>query len=693
MTSRILVCFPTSDALGLRAEAAQLALGLAARGDDVIAVGASGPWRHLLRAARVTAADLPWPCDERRLSRALQDFDPQIVHAFGAYIAHSVLPLAVLIGAGAVATLGHDDLARINPALFRTASAVFVQCDYLREQVARRLPALPVITTGYLLSPDDGTFIPRNRFLAAELGVEEDAPVVLMADRYNGSEADVALALIEAMPQISHHLPELQAVIVGDGLRLAELESAALEVNEQLGRRAVLLPGYREDIRQLLSLATVALGSGRFAMEAIGAGVALVAAGAAGMIGTFTPDTAQVAGFTCCGKHGKLDPISARALAAEVIGLFAYPQYRERFAAEDQAAVLAQMERTTRTAQIAAYYQPTAPLGVLTRAPHHLALVLPDDLRSLLFTLPAVTALRAQYPLARLTLIAAPAHRRLLQAIDLGQVVLEKPGTLREWPALLRALLKPRADVCVTCTDHVGDYAITTASLAPHRVGFADGRGSLALSDPIHVRIAESPARMTQLLHALGVAHAMPVPPPELPPAIRELMDLTLVALGVEPTDGFILLSQVAPAGRAWPDSAWIALTRLLGETCPETVLVHDEHGISLLTAPESAVPVTDSLMLAALLARASLVVAPDDSVLHLADLLGVPAIGLFGPTAPRDCRLPNEYSRSLYHQAFCRPCRGEECVEQRCLRAISPAEVEAAITQILAAYRLPAAS
>lgn len=688
MASRILVCFPTSDALGLRAEAAQLALGLAARGDEVIAVGASGPWRHLLRSARVMADDLPWPCEERRLSRALHDFDPQIIHAFGAYIAHSVLPLTMLIGAGGVATLGHDDLAHLIPAHFRTASAVFVQCDYLREQVARRLAHLPVITTGYLLSPDDGHYIPRNRFLAAELGVEEDAPVVLMADRYNGSEADVTMALIEAMPQIANHLPDLQAVIVGDGLRLAELEGAALEVNERLGRRAVLLPGYREDIRQLLSLATVAVGSGRFAMEAIGAGVALVAAGAAGIIGTYTPDTAQVAEFTCCGKHGKLDPITARALAAEVIGLFAYPQYRERFAAEDQAAVLAQMERTARTAQIAPYYERTAAMGLLTRTPHHLLVVLPDTLRELLFALPAIAALRAQYPLARLTLVVAAAHRRLLQSLDLGQAMLEKPAALRDWPAFLRNLLRPRADVCVTFSDAGRDYGITAATTAPHRVGFAEGHGSLMLSDPIHARGSESPGRNAQLMRALGVGEGAPVPPFNLPPEIRELMDLTLMSLSIEPTDGFLLLSQPAMDNRAWPASAWAGLLRLLGEDCPEALLTLDERGLGLPGTPDSAIPIRDSLMLAALLARASLVVAPDDSVLHLADLLGVPTIGLFGPTAPQECRLPNPHGHALYHPAFCRPCRGEDCTEQRCLRAISPAEVAAEIRLILATPR-----
>ena len=49
---------------------------------------------------------------------------------------------------------------------------------------------------------------------------------------------------------------------------------------------------------------------------------------------------------------------------------------------------------------------------------------------------------------------------------------------------------------------------------------------------------------------------------------------------------------------------------------------------------------IPDSLMLAALLARAALVIAPDTGALHLADLLGVPTIGLYGSTAPRRLQL-----------------------------------------------------
>ena len=77
-------------------------------------------------------------------------------------------------------------------------------------------------------------------------------------------------------------------------------------------------------------------------MEAAGAGVALVAAGASGIIGTYTEETAQVAALASSGRHGHLNPVSAKLLASEVVGLFSYAEYREQFAAERQHAVLAQ---------------------------------------------------------------------------------------------------------------------------------------------------------------------------------------------------------------------------------------------------------------------------------------------------------------------------------------------------------------
>ena len=122
----------------------------------------------------------------------------------------------------------------------------------------------------------------------------------------------------------------------------------------------------------------------------------------------------------------------------------------------------------------------------------------------------------------------------------------------------------------------------------------------------------------------------------------------------------------------------------MVGER-PEQIAVLDPGELALPDGVATVVPVRDSMMLATLLARASLVIAPDSAVLHLATLLGVPAIGLYGPTTPAMCRLPGAQLAPLCHTEFpCHPCVDDICEERHCLRALTPAEVSAAVARML---------
>lgn len=643
MAARILICFPISEAPGLRNEALQLAIGLAARGDEVLVFGPLGPWRHALRLSGVTAHEFNLPAEERKFIRAIQDKEPQIIHAFGAEAAHLALPLTLLIGAGGVATLGHADLPRLIPTNLRTASAIFVPCEHLREQVARRLPGTPVVPTGYLLPPPSRAAEPQLRFLADELGLRDGAPVVLMADYFRNSETESAKALIAAVPTIAQRVPNVQVVIAGTGIRLGELEEAAYEVNDELGYRAVLLPGHRDDLPQLLSLATVAVGSGRFAAEALAAGVALVAAGHAGLVGTVTDETAKVAHFTCFGRHGHLDPITPKALASEIVGLFTYEQYREQFAAEGQRRILAESEREHRAAQIATYYTRTAPNGIGVRTPQRLTAVLPDDLRGMLFCLPAIGALKAQFPLAKITLAAQADHAGLLRQLDAADSVLEKPKHLTAWLPFLRELRGARPDIALCFAEDTSSTVIAGCSRAPHRLGFAEVGGSILLTDHLHARAAASPAKSLMLVHGLGIANGAPLPAFPIPEEVREAAELSLLGAGVEAHERVILLCPRAGEDQAWPQASWADLARQLAEDRPERIVVLGEGEFDLPAGVVAIPQPEDALHLAALLARAMTVVAPDNDALHLADLLGVPTVGLYGPTTPEAVSLPNE--------------------------------------------------
>ncbi len=685
MTARILIWFPIGEAPGLRAEAAQLALELTAHGYEVTAFGQLGAWRHALRLARVAARECELPGEDGKLLEAIHAFNPRIIHAFGADAAHALLPVAYQFGAGGVATLGHADLPRLMPAPFRGAVQVLVPCDYLREQIARRLPAVPVTAHGYLLPSPARLPLLQQRLHAEKLGVRDGAPVVMLADHFHGSETEVAHALIAATPCIVRHVPQVQVVIAGNGMRLSELEGHALEVNNQLGYRAVLLPGHRDDIQQLLSLATVAVGSGRFAMEAAGAGVTLVAAGASGLVGTYTEDTAQVADFTCSGRHGHLDPVSTRLLASEVVGLFTHAEYRAHFATDRQQAVLAQMDWNARAPALASCYAQAPATVAISRAPRRIVAILPDELRELLFTLPAINGLRVHYPQAQIALLTVPEHQFLVRQLQPAARVLCKPHRLRDWPQLAHTLAHPRPDICLSFSDDASAALLAGCSLAPHRLGFTEGSGSLLLSDHLAPHTPEPLERALALLQTLGIPVCPPLTAPELPLTAQETIHLSLLSVGIAHDEPVILLCLHSDARYAWHHGHWPTLVRELAQQRAERLVVLGADGLALPHGVIQVAPVSDSLTLAALLARVSLVVAPDTGILHLAALLGTPTIGLYGPSAPPAAPWTPGPGTALCHREFpCHPCRNLPCRERHCMRALLPAEVCAAVSPLL---------
>ena len=88
----------------------------------------------------------------------------------------------------------------------------------------------------------------------------------------------------------------------------------------------------------------------------------------------------------------------------------------------------------------------------------------------------------------------------------------------------------------------------------------------------------------------------------------------------------------------------------------------------------------------AVLISGSSLFVGNDSGPLHLAAALGVPAVGLFGPSDP-SLTAPCAYSPSswLYHRVECSPCDQRKCVRpgNPCMNAISVDEVLAAAVSL----------
>ena len=144
---------------------------------------------------------------------------------------------------------------------------------------------------------------------------------------------------------------------------------------------------------------------------------------------------------------------------------------------------------------------------------------------------------------------------------------------------------------------------------------------------------------------------------------------------------------------KRWPPERYGALARELGERHGVGVLVlfgPGEEGLAaaVLSAAYPARPASlpsSVRELAALSERALLLVSGDTGPYHIARALGVPTLGLFGPTDPARNGPRGGRDRVLWGRVPCSPCYGRDCPTAiECMAAVELPDVLAAAAELL---------
>jgi ADP-heptose:LPS heptosyltransferase len=96
-----------------------------------------------------------------------------------------------------------------------------------------------------------------------------------------------------------------------------------------------------------------------------------------------------------------------------------------------------------------------------------------------------------------------------------------------------------------------------------------------------------------------------------------------------------------------------------------------------------------DPVELAALFARARLVVANDSGPAHLAAAVGTPVVAFFGPTDPGRTAPSGGRVRVLDRYVFCSPCFRETCpYGHECMEEITVEDALRACEELIGATR-----
>ena len=330
------------------------------------------------------------------------------------------------------------------------------------------------------------------------------------------------------------------------------------------------------------------------------------------------------------------------------------------------------------------------------------------------FTTPAIRAIRRHYPDARIAYVveeeAAPVVRN---NPHLDEVIVasspHSPGRFRADLALIRRLRRERYDLAIDFHGGPRSSLLTWASGAPTRIGYeVMGRSwmyTTRVPRPRVLRPRHSVVSQWDVLVPLGIA--APNPETDQPQMLEDrdaaaAVNRRLADAGIGADNPIIVLHVSAGNPfRRWPSASFIDLVCRLAEadatrriiltSGPSDIgaasLIADEARRRLTAAHRNAVVRCGEFSLTelrSLIARASLYIGGDSGPLHVAGTTGVPVVGLYGPTLP--VRSQPYRSASLMSAAAevqglpCRPCNQRRCEpgDFRCLTGILAEDVAA---------------
>ena len=332
------------------------------------------------------------------------------------------------------------------------------------------------------------------------------------------------------------------------------------------------------------------------------------------------------------------------------------------------------------------------------------------EIGDVVFTTPAIAALRRRFPDAHIGYIVEPgaapvvAHNPNLDHVIVAPARRGLRGMAADL-ALGRRLRAARYDLAIDF--HSGPRAslLTWLSGARERIGYVvRGRAwmyTTRVPRPRALRARHSVENQWDLLRVLGVGPAdrteAPVEmvvPRDASAAVAE----RLTQAGVAPGDPIIVIHVSAGNPfRRWPLDQFVALAAGLARRDPRRRIVITS-GPSERDAAQRVIERAGSLSigelslaeLRALVDRAALYIGGDSGPLHIASTSPVPIVGLYGPTLPersapwRDRAIP---AVSIDAGPLpCRPCNQRVCApgDFRCLTSISAERVLDAAERLL---------
>ncbi|HEY8691821.1 MAG TPA: glycosyltransferase family 9 protein [Chloroflexota bacterium] len=340
----------------------------------------------------------------------------------------------------------------------------------------------------------------------------------------------------------------------------------------------------------------------------------------------------------------------------------------------------------------------------LPEQPARILVIRPDHLGDLILAAPALPALRALYPDAKLTAWLGPwgepvwQHHPSLDAIEScpfpGFTRGAKPNPLAPYALAWEQAraLRGRFDLAINLRFDFwwGAMAACWAGIPVAGYDVPECRPFLAKAVGYQPGLHETDQNL-RLVEAVAGRPAGPLELPRLWPEAELPPEL--------PTGAIAIHTGAGAEVKRWEEARWAAVADELAAEAPialtagsDAELAMAERIRSRMSRPALVVSGLSLAQLAAFYRRCRLVLGPDNGPLHVARSVGTPTVTLFGPSDPQLFG-PRKAGRNevLRLPWRCVPCgrldyNPGELAYHLCVKLIEPEQVLAAARRVLAA-------
>lgn len=330
-------------------------------------------------------------------------------------------------------------------------------------------------------------------------------------------------------------------------------------------------------------------------------------------------------------------------------------------------------------------------------APPSALVVRLSSLGDVLFAVPAVQHLQASGLVGRLAWLVEDRAAPLVQSlVPVDEVVVFPRRHPTRWPAHVAALRARTDELVLDFQCNLKSRLQRACLRARHVLGFAPpvaregGERGLTRSCVPPPTARHRVAANLALLGLLGLSPPQRVPRPRLTVADAE-QERARRWIDSRRGDGPLVVLHPGTSAfgsfKRWDAARFADLGARLARSHDARIVVTgspDERDlveavVRPLGAHASVAPPGGLPALAALLAGARLLVAADSFPLHLANALGTPVVGLYGPKEPAVNGPFFDRAEVVRSGVACSPCTLRRCADRLCMRRIDVLQVEAA--------------